>query len=41
MGGGVEHPSTGHNPEREIFEPDMVSEVERKVKVMRKNLEAA
>jgi hypothetical protein len=40
---GVEHPSTGHSPEREreIFGPDLVSKAKRKVKVIRKNLEAA
>jgi hypothetical protein len=41
MGEGVEHPSIGLSLEREVFGPDLVTEAERKVKLIRKNLEAA
>jgi hypothetical protein len=41
MGEGVEHPSIGQPREREVFGPDLVTESERKVKLLRENLEAA
>jgi hypothetical protein len=43
MGEGVEHPSIGLSleREREVFRPNLVTEAKRKVKLIRKNLEAA
>jgi hypothetical protein len=42
MGGGVEHRSIGHKLEKEkYFGPDLVLKAKDKVKVIKKNLEAA
>jgi hypothetical protein len=39
---GVEHPLNWSQPrERELFRPDLVTEAERKIKLIRKNLEVA
>jgi hypothetical protein len=41
MGEDAEHHSIGLSLEKEVFGPDLVTEAERKVKLIRRNLEVA